>query len=105
MNNQVDVLRCFGLNQQQDLWCRHPMRTPRARLHQSYQAHGMQTFDKAVLILWGWIGNLKDYDFIICLATGSMGHLFRGSWLIRDKNGPIWYVTSDLYYSRGETIK
>lgn len=32
-------------------------------LHQPYQAHGMQTFEKAVLILWGWIGNLKDYDF------------------------------------------
>lgn len=32
-------------------------------LHQPYQAHGMQTFEKAVLILWGWIGNLEDYDF------------------------------------------
>lgn len=32
-------------------------------LHHPYQSHGMQTLDRPVLILWGWIGNLKDYDF------------------------------------------
>ena len=32
-------------------------------LHLPYQSHGMQTLDRPVLILWGWIGNLKDYDF------------------------------------------
>ncbi|CAK9088134.1 unnamed protein product [Durusdinium trenchii] len=32
-------------------------------LHHPYQAHGMQTLDQPVLILWGWIGNLENYDF------------------------------------------
>jgi len=32
-------------------------------LHHPYQSHGMQTLDRPVLVLWGWIGNLKDYDF------------------------------------------
>ena len=32
-------------------------------IHHPYQAHGMQTLDQHVLILWGWIGDLKDYDF------------------------------------------
>ena len=50
----------------------------RSRLHEPYQAHGMQTFEKAVLILWGWIGNLKDYDF----------HYLPSDWL----KGPPWTI-------------
>lgn len=32
-------------------------------VHQPYQSHGLQTLDHPVLILWGWIGDLKDFDF------------------------------------------
>ena len=67
-----------------------------SRLHQPYQAHGMQTFEKAVLILWGWIGNLKDYDFHYLPSDWLKGP----PWKIGILDGwsvPFWswYVTSD----------